>query len=81
MNQPAVESINFTPGDWLLCINEQEGYIHIDAGSTGGGGGGGSSYLATLLDVELAGLQDGQRLQIDGTGIWRNSDVLDGGTF
>jgi hypothetical protein len=81
VNQPAVESINFTPGDWLLCINEQEGYIHIDAGSTGGGGGGGSSYLATLLDVELAGLQDGQRLQIDNTGIWRNSDVLDGGSF
>jgi hypothetical protein len=81
VNHPAVESINFTPGDWLLCINETEGYVHIDAGSTGGGGGGGSEYLSQLLDVELGILKEGDRLQVDGTGIWRNSETLDGGTF
>ena len=81
VNQPAVESINFTPGDWLLCINEVEGYVHIDAGGTGGGGGGGSDYLSTLLDVDLSALTTGDRLQVDGSGIWRNTATLDGGTF
>ena len=80
VNQPDVVSDAFTPGDWLLCINEIEGYIQIDAGAAGGGGGG-SSYLSTLLDVNLTSLQEGQRLQADAAGIWSNTSVMDGGTF
>ena len=81
VNQPSVESDIFTPGDWLLCINENQGYTHIDAGATGGGGGGGSSYLATLLDVKITALKEGERLEADGSGIWSNTSVMDGGTF
>jgi hypothetical protein len=78
--QPDVASDTFTPGDWLLCINEAEGYVHIDAGSTGGGGGG-SSYLSSLLDVDVATAKEGDRLEYKSTGIWKNSDLIDGGDF
>jgi hypothetical protein len=63
----------------LLCINETQGYIQIDSGA--GGGGGGSSYLSTLLDVNITTLKEGERLQADGSGIWFNTATLDGGTF
>jgi hypothetical protein len=92
--QPNVSGTTFTPGDWLLCINASEGYVHIDAGAASGGGGGGTvNYLDDLLDVEIGGAQgpfgvprvaltDGQFLYYDGnTGMWVNSDVVDGGTF
>ena len=79
VNQPDVSSDTFTPGDWLLCINETQGYIQIDSGA--GGGGGGSSYLSTLLDVNITTLKEGERLQADGSGIWFNTATLDGGTF
>ena len=81
VNQPAVSADTFTPGDWLLCINEVQGYVQIDSGATGGGGGGGSSYLSTLLDVSLTSLKEGERLQADASGIWSNTSVMDGGTF
>ena len=78
--QPDVASDTFTPGDWLLCINEAEGYVHIDAGATGGGGGG-SSYLSNLLDVDVATVKAGDRLEYKSTGLWENSDLIDGGDF
>ena len=93
INQPNVGGTTFTPGDWLLCINDAEGYIHIDAGAAGGGGGGTVNYLDDLLDVEIGGnqgpfgvprvaLADGQYLYYDGnSGMWVNSDVIDGGTY
>ena len=77
--QPDVSSKTFTPGDWLLCINETQGYTQIDLGSSGGGGG--ASTLAGLLDVELTAMAAGERLQVNGAGIWSNSAVLDGGNF
>ena len=79
--QPNVQSDTFTPGDWLLCINESQGYAHIDAGATGGGGGSGFDYLSQLLDVDVSGVKAGERLQYDASGIWKNQDVIEGGTF
>ena len=79
VSQPDVSSKTFTAGDWLLCINETQGYTQIDLGATSGGGG--SSTLAELLDVELTTLANGERLQVNGSGVWSNSAVLDGGNF
>ena len=79
VNQPNVSTDTFTPGDWLLCINEVEGYIHIDSGASSGGGG--SSYLSSLLDVNISSLKEGERLQADVSGMWFNTDVMDGGSF
>ena len=50
--EEAVSGVTFTPGDWLLCINEVQGYTHVDMGGAGGGGGGASS-LNDLLDVTI----------------------------
>ena len=79
--QPDVSTESFVAGDWLLCINATSGYTKIDSGASGGGGGGGSSYLSGLLDVNLVGLKEGERLEVDNSGIWNNSDTLDGGIF
>jgi hypothetical protein len=82
-----VTSVNFTAGDWLLCINEVQGYTHIDMGASGGGGGG-ASVLNDLLDVTIGNsgsgitLQDEHLLKYDKSdGIWRNMNEIDGGTF
>ena len=86
MNQNDIASDTFTPGDWILCVNEAVGWIHIDAGATGGGGGG-SQYLTDLLDVSIAEvggetLAGGQRLAYDSTqGMWVNNSLIEGGTF
>ena len=93
INQPSVESDTFTEGDWLLCINQAQGYTHIDVSAGGGGGGGGAQYLNDLLDVEIGGLTalfgipratllNGQFLMYDSiSGMWVNSSVLDGGSY
>ena len=94
-SQPNLSNINHTAGDWALCIDEAQGWVHINANSDGGGGGGGSTqYLNDLLDVEIGGasgpfstapamtLSDKQLFKFDGgTGVWRNTDLLDGGNF
>ena len=71
-----VQSETFTEGDWLLCINQAQGYTHLDvAAGGGGGGGGGASYLDDLLDVTIGtiALADGQSLVYNGgTGQWNN---------
>lgn len=77
VNQPNVQADTFTEGDWLLCINEAQGYTHIDT-IGGGSGGGGATYLKDLLDVAIDtvitfGLADGQALVYNGsTGLWNN---------
>jgi hypothetical protein len=82
MTQPDLNSINHTPGDWALCVNETQGWIHIDAGASGGGGGGSASYLNDLLDVNLENLKASELLKFDGdSGAWKNNDVIDGGDF
>ena len=95
MTQPNLNGISHDAGDWALCINAAEGWVHIDAAAGGGGGGGGGArYLNDLLDVEIGGtagpfstapamtLSDKQIFKYDGgEGMWRNTDLLDGGTF
>ena len=83
----AVNGVNFNAGDWLLCINEVQGYTQIDMGGTGGGGGG-ASVLNDLLDVTIGtatggvSLADRQLLEYDGgNGVWRNMAEIDGGSF
>ena len=89
----------FSAGDWLLCIDEAQGYVHIDAVGAGGGSGGGVDRLGELLDVDLGGsqgpydsklpgakpkiaLEGRQYLMYEGvSGMWVNSDVIDGGTY
>ena len=93
MAQPNLNGISHTGGDWALCLDEAQGWIHIDA-AAGGGGGGGAQYLDDLLDVNIGGsgspfstapamaLSDKQLLKYDGgAGLWRNTDRVDGGTF
>ena len=93
MAQPNLNGISHTAGDWALCLDEAQGWIHIDA-AAGGGGGGGAQYLDDLLDVNIGGaggpfstapamaLSDKQILKYDGgVGLWRNTDRVDGGTF
>lgn len=73
----------FDSQDWLLCINEAQGWTKID-NAVGGGGGGGSTTLAGLLDTEITTPQDGELLVYNGgDGKWVNGGlaVIDGGTF
>lgn len=76
INLDYVQAETFTEGDWLLCINQAQGYTHLDVSAGGGGGGGGgASYLDDLLDVTIGtiALADGQSLVYSGdTGQWNN---------
>ena len=94
MTQNDLNGISHTPGDWALCLDAAQGWTHIDVGAGGGGGGGGAQYLDDLLDVTIGGtgtpfstaprmsLEDRQLLKYDGgAGIWRNTNIVDGGTF
>lgn len=87
MDQLDIASDTFTPGDWALCVNEAQGWVHIDAAATSGGGGGSTQYLNDLLDVTIADpggntLQGGQRLAYNSTsGMWVNDQVIEGGDF
>ena len=82
-------NISVSPGtafdsqDWLLCVNEAQGWAKID-NAAGGGGGGGSSTLAGLLDTEITTPQNGDLLTYNaGDGKWVNGAlaVIDGGVF
>ena len=83
MTQPALDGINHTAGDWALCVDETQGWLHIDAAAgSGGGSGGGASYLNDLLDVELAGTAADDLLKYDGSsGLWKNNHIIDGGSI
>ena len=91
---PNLNGIGHDAGDWALCLDENQ-WIHIDAAAPGGGGGGGGAqYLNDLLDVNIGGaggpfstapamaLSDKHIFKYDGgDGKWKNTDLLDGGTF
>ena len=82
MTQPDLNGINHTAGDWALCVDETQGWMHIDTNSGGGGGGGGASYLNDLLDVQLTGTAADDLLKYDGgSGLWKNNAVIDGGSI
>jgi hypothetical protein len=84
MTQSALNNINHTPGDWALCVDEKQGWLHIDtnAGGGGGSGGGGASYLNDLLDVDVAELKASELLKYDSsTGVWKNNATIDGGSI
>ena len=94
MAQPDLNGITHTAGDWALCLDQAQGWLHIDANGGGGGGGGGAQFLNDLLDVTISGsggpfstaprmaLADKQLLKYDGgEGQWKNTDLIDGGSF
>ena len=94
MSQPNLSGITHTPGDWALCLDAAQGWVPIDAAAGSGGGGGGAQYLNDLLDVTINGsgspfstaprmtLSNQQILKYDGgSGQWRNTDIINGGTF
>lgn len=78
---PGGDSIGVIPGvscdegDWVLCINEAEGWVHIDTVGGGGGDGGGATTLAALLDTTITTPEAGQLLQYNGAGMWVNAEV------
>ena len=77
-----VASDTFTEGDWLLCINQAQGYTHLDIAAGGGGGGGGASKLDDLTDVVISLPEAEQFLQFDAiSGVWKNTAVVNGGDF
>ena len=94
MTQDNLQGINHTSGDWALCVDSAQGWIHIDVNAASGGGGGSAQYLNDLLDVEIGGaaspfstapavaLSRDQLLRYDGgAGVWRNTDIIDGGSI
>ena len=94
MIQPNLDGINHTQGDWALCLDQSQGWIHLDVNAGGGGGGGGAQELNDLIDVTIGGaaspfgtaamatLQGDQILRYDGvSGVWRNTDIIDGGSI
>ena len=94
---PNVESVEHTLADWIVCLGETAGWIHIDnAAGGGGGGGGGAQRLNDLLDVSIGdgtldqrnvgqprvALQDDQLLKYNtADGTWRNTSIINCGTF
>ena len=94
MTQPDLGGITHDAGDWSLCLDASQGWIHIDAAAPGGGGGGSAQYLNDLLDVSIGGnngpfstapaltLSDRHILKYDGgDGQWKNTNLIDGGSF
>ena len=86
--------VNFGPGDWAVCLGATQGWEFIDASSAAGGGGGGAQRLNDLLDVTIGGssgpfgvapsiaLAQEQILKYDsGDGQWKNTNIVNGGTF
>ena len=91
--QNNIVGVNFGPGDWAVCMGAAQGWEFINAGA-GAGGGGGAQRLNDLLDVTIGGtsgpfgispamaLAQSQILKYDaGDGQWKNTDIVDGGTF
>ena len=93
-SQPNISGETFDAGDWAVCMGAAEGWVKINAASGGGGGGGGAQRLNDLLDVTIGGpsgpfgtapaitLAQSQILKYDaGDGQWKNTNIVDGGTF
>ena len=82
--QPNLSGQTHNAGDWAICLDEAQGWVRIENGAPGSGGG--ASSLNDLLDVTIGGtgipLSAEQLLKYDGSaGVWRNQDVVNGGTF
>lgn len=72
----------FTAGDWLLCINEAQGYTALNISAGGGGGSGGATTLNGLTDVDIQVVEAEQFLQYNAvSGTWKNVSDINGGTF
>ena len=70
---PNVNGDLCTEGDWVLCVDQAQGYIHLDIAAGGGGGGGGAAKLNDLTDVDLNGVSANQLLQYNAiSGLWEN---------
>jgi len=69
----AVRGTQFDVGDWVLAVDQANGWIRINMAAGGGGGGGGAAFLDQLGDVTIASPADHQFLQYNGTsGQWEN---------
>ena len=78
---PNVNGDLCTEGDWVLCVDQAQGYLHLDV-SAGGGGGGGAQKLNDLTDVTVTTPEADQILTFNEiTGKWQNTSVLNGGEF
>lgn len=65
--------IAYDNGDFILCIDNAQGWTNIDTLS---GGGGGATILSDLLDVATTSPTNGQVLQYDSAlGEWVNSSL------
>jgi hypothetical protein len=81
VSQPNLTGITFNVGDWAVCNGAAGGWTRIAAGS-GGGGGGGASRLNDLLDVQIGSISPQDLLEYDaGSALWKNTSLVDGGTF
>jgi len=94
-SQPNLSGETFGAGDWAVCMGAAGGWVKIDVSSgSGGGGGGGAQRLNDLLDVTIGGasgpfgttpaiaLAQEQILKYDsGDGQWKNTNIVNGGTF
>jgi hypothetical protein len=70
-NVGVVPATSFDEGDWILCINADDGWIKIDA--AGGGAGSVLLRLNELLDVDINNPQDGDTLIFNSaTNNWTN---------
>ena len=78
-----VNGAALTAGDWILAIDEAQGYVALDVSAGGsGGGGGGPVRLGELTDVDLDLVEDEQFLQYDAiSGNWVNVSLINGGTY
>ena len=70
---------SYDPGDWVLCISEDAGWVRIDTLS--GGGGGGSDTLAGLLDTLITVPTEGDVLVYGSNALWTNEATLSGGVY
>ena len=90
---PALNGISHTSGDWIGAIGQAQGWFHIDV-TNNNGGGGGAQTLNDLLDVTIGGnsspfgtapamaLANQQILKYDSVmSQWRNTDIVNGGSF
>lgn len=65
-------AITYDAGDWVLCVDQAQGWVRID--TLVGGGGGGLQHLNDLLDVTISTPQSGQTLVFNNaTGQWVNA--------
>jgi hypothetical protein len=82
-NVTVTPDATYTVGDWCLCVNQETGWIHIDANTGGGGGGGGDLLrLNDLLNVDTGSPDNGDFLTFHADdNKWINTSLIDCGSF